>query len=151
MGCGRALHVSASGLASRPRRRARTDSRPAQPPSGESGNAGGEALYAAACASCHGGERAPPYGGIDLALSSAISAPDARNAANTVLMGIRPREGERGPIMPGFADSMTDAQIAALLAYLRASFSHHQPWTETAEIVRNARDTPADAGKRDRP
>jgi mono/diheme cytochrome c family protein len=118
---------------------ARAASRPAQALPSGSGNAGGEAVYAAACATCHGGERAPPYGGIDLALSSAISGPDARNAANTVLMGIRPREGERGPIMPGFADSMTDEQITALLTHLRARFSDRPPWTDTAEIVRNAR------------
>ena len=140
---------------------ARAASRSAQPSQGGSG----EALYAAACAACHAGERAPPYGGIDLALSSAISGPDARNAANTVLMGIRPREGERGPIMPGFAESMTDEQIAALLTYLRARFSNQPPWTDIAETVRNARrsqnallqmspspgNAPADASKRDRP
>ena len=62
----------------------------------------------------------PPYGGINLALSTAISGPDARNAANIVLSGIRPIAGERSPIMPGFADSMSDDQIAALLDYLRA-------------------------------
>jgi mono/diheme cytochrome c family protein len=140
---------------------ARAASRSAQPSQGGSG----EALYAAACAACHAGERAPPYGGIDLALSSAISGPDARNAANTVLMGIRPREGERGPIMPGFADSMTDEQIAALLTYLRTRFSNQPPWTDIAETVRNARrsqnallqmspspaSAPADASKRDKP
>jgi mono/diheme cytochrome c family protein len=136
---------------------------PAAP--GGSGNVRGENLYAAACAACHAGERAPPYGGIDLALSSAISSPDARNAANTVLTGIRPREAERGPIMPGFADSMTDEQIAALLTYLRARFSNQPPWTDIAETVRNARrsqnallqmssspaEAAADTSKRDRP
>jgi mono/diheme cytochrome c family protein len=142
---------------------ARAASRPAQVSPGGSSNAGGEAVYAAACAACHGSDRAPPYGGIDLALSSAISGPDARNAANTVLMGIRPREGERSPIMPGFADSMTDEQIAALLTYLRARFSDQPPWADTAEIVRNARrsqnallqisprNTQADSSKRDMP
>ena len=90
-----------------------------------------------------------------------INRPDARNAANTVLMGIRPREGERGPIMPGFADSMSDEQIAALLAYLRARFSDQPQWANTAEVVRNARHSrnavlqispsPASATKRDKP
>jgi mono/diheme cytochrome c family protein len=140
---------------------ARAASRPEQVSPGERGNAGGEAVYAAACAPCHGGNRAPPYGGIDLALSSALSGPDARNVANIVLTGIRPREGERSPIMPGFADSMTDEQIAALLTYLRARFSDQPPWTDTAEIVRNARrsqnallqisPSPAPANKRDTP
>jgi hypothetical protein len=82
-----------------------------------------------------------PYGGINLALSTAISGPDARNAANIVLSGIRPVEGERSPIMPGFADSMSDDQIAALLDYLRGRFSKQPPWTNTADIVRDARRT----------
>jgi mono/diheme cytochrome c family protein len=143
---------------------ARAASRPAQAPQGGSGDVGG-AVYAAACATCHGGDRAPPYGGIDLALSSAISGPDARNAANIVLSGIRPKEGERSPIMPGFADSMSDEQIAALLSYLRARFSDQPAWTGTADIVRDARrsqnallqispsprNAPTEATKRDKP
>src|SRR6184192_172530 len=60
----------------------RAASRPVQAPQGGSSNAGGEAIYAAACATCHATDRAPPYGGIDLARSSAISSPDARNGAN---------------------------------------------------------------------
>jgi mono/diheme cytochrome c family protein len=132
---------------------ARAASRPVQAPQGGSGSGGGEAVYAAACATCHATDRAPPYGGIDLARSSAISSPDARNAANIVLMGIPPREGERSPIMPGYADSMTDEQIAALLTYLRARFSDQPPWTNIAEIVRNARHSQnvANATQRDKP
>ena len=121
-------------------------------------------LYAAACATCHGSDRGPPYGGINLALSSAFSGPDARNAANIVLSGIRPVAGERSPIMPDFADSMSDDQIASLLDHLRARFN--QPaWTNTLNIVRDARRTqtvflqtqpspgaaPPDATKRDKP
>ena len=74
-------------------------------------NPAGAAIYAAACASCHESGRPLPYGGIDLALSTAISSPDPRNAANIVLSGVRPVEGERSPIMPGFAASMNDEQM----------------------------------------
>ena len=132
-----------------------------QPPRASNVNTGGASLYSAACATCHASDRAPPYGGINLALSSAISGPDARNAANIVLSGLRPTAGERGPIMPGFADSMNDDQIAALLDHVRARFSGQPPWTNTADIVRDARRTqtvflqtsplPADATKRDKP
>ena len=144
---------------------ARAASRPAQAPQSGSGNTGSASVYAAACATCHESDRALPYGGIDLARSSAISSPDARNAANAVLSGIRPVEGQRSPIMPGFADSMTDDQIAALLDYLRTRFSNQPPWMNTAEIVRDARraqtvflqispsprNAPADATQRDKP
>jgi mono/diheme cytochrome c family protein len=128
-------------------------------------NTAGASVYAAACATCHASDRAPPFGGINLALSTNINGPDARNAANIILSGIRPVAGERSPIMPGFADGMSDDQIAALLDYLRARFSRQPPWTNTADIVRESRrtqtallpnssapaTTPADATKRDKP
>jgi mono/diheme cytochrome c family protein len=127
--------------------------------------AAGAAIYQAACATCHETGRRLPYGGINLALSTALSVPDARNAANIVLSGIRPVEGERGPIMPGFAAGMNDAQIAALLDFLRTRFSSQLPWTGLEKTVADARhaqivflqtspgptDTPADASQRDKP
>src|SRR5216683_5658290 len=101
----------------------------------------GAAIYAAACATCHESGRPPPYGGINLGLSSAISGPDPRNLANIVLSGDRPVEGERSPIMPGFAASMNDAQIAVLLNFLRSRFSHQAPWGGVEGIVEDARRT----------
>jgi len=109
-------------------------------------------IYVAACAGCHESGRPPPYGGINLALSTAISGSDPRNLANIVLAGVRPVEGERSPIMPGFAASMSDTQVAALLTYLRARFSKQPAWTDLGNIVAEARrtqtasmETPADA------
>lgn len=102
-------------------------------------NAGGVSIYAAACAACHGANRPPPYAGVNLALSTAISSPDARNAANIVLSGVRPVEGERSPIMPGFASSMNDGQIASLLNYLRSQFSNQPGWTGVEKIVADER------------
>ena len=128
-------------------------------------NAAGASIYAAACATCHETGRPLPYGGINLALSTAISNPDPRNAINIVLSGVRPVEGERSPIMPGFAASMNDDQISALLRYLRARFSTQPEWTGVAKTVADARRTqtvflqtasgphnaPADATQRDKP
>jgi mono/diheme cytochrome c family protein len=101
----------------------------------------GASIYAAACATCHESGRPLPYGGVNLALSTAISSPDPRNAANIVLAGVRPVEGEPSPIMPGFAGSMDDGQIAALLNYLRARFSNQPAWTGVAKTVEDARRT----------
>jgi mono/diheme cytochrome c family protein len=128
-------------------------------------NAQGALIYAAACAGCHETGRALPYGGVNLALSTAINGSDPRNAANIVLSGVRPVEGERSPIMPGFAPSMNDGQIAALLNYLRARFSNQPAWTGVEKTVEDARRTqtvflqtspgphnaPADATQRDKP
>ena len=128
---------------------AQASSGPAQPANG--GTTTGAQIYAAACATCHATDRAPPFGGINLALSTALTSPDARNAANIVLSGIRPTQGERSPIMPGFADSMTDGQIAAVLDYLRARFGNQPPWTNTADIVRDIRRTQTVLLQRDQP
>ena len=128
-------------------------------------NAVGASIYAAACATCHETGRPLPYGGVNLALSTAISSPDPRNAINIVLSGVRPVEGERSPIMPGFAASMNDDQISVLLRYLRARFSNQPEWTGVAKTVADARHTqnvflqtssgphnaPADATQRDKP
>jgi len=128
-------------------------------------NPAGAAIYAAACATCHETGRSPPYGGVNLALSTAIAGPDPRNVANIVLSGVRPVEGERSPIMPGFAASMNDGQISALLNYLRARFSNQPGWTGVEKTVEDARRTqtvllqtsagphnaPADATQRDKP
>ena len=101
----------------------------------------GAAIYASACATCHESGRPPPYGGINLGLSTAISDPDPRNLANIVLSGVRPVEGERSPIMPAFAGSMNDAQIVSLFNYLRSRFSNQPAWTGVEKTVREARGT----------
>ncbi len=112
---------------------------PAMQPS--QANAAGAAIYAAACASCHETDRPLPYGGVNLGLSTAISGPDPRNLANIVLSGVHAVEGERSPIMPGFAASMNDAQIAALLNYLRARFGNQPAWTGVENTIADARRT----------
>ncbi len=76
-----------------------------------------------------------------LALSTAITSPDPRNLANIVLSGVQGIEGERSPIMPGFAASMTDEQVSALLNYLRARFSNQPPWSGVEKTVQDARRT----------
>jgi mono/diheme cytochrome c family protein len=118
--------------------RAEIKSPPVQPALAD---APGASIYAAACATCHDSDRPLPYSGINLRLSTALSAPDPRNAANIILSGIRPVGGERSPIMPGFANSMTDDQISALLNYLRGRFSSQPAWTGVEQIVRDARQT----------
>jgi mono/diheme cytochrome c family protein len=128
-------------------------------------NLAGASIYAAACATCHESGRPPPYGGINLGLSTAIASPDPRNLANIVLSGIRPVEGERSPIMPGFAANISNAQAAALLNFLRARFSSREPWVGVEGAIEDARraqtvflltsvgprNAPTDASQRDKP
>jgi len=99
----------------------------------------GAVIYAGACAGCHEGPRALPYGGIDLMLTSAISGPSADNLVNIVLYGLPAAEAARASIMPGFAGAMSDAQIGALTRYLRVRFSDKGRWTDIAKSVHDAR------------
>ncbi len=99
----------------------------------------GALLYAAACAGCHEGPRAMPYGGIDLALSSGVSGPTAQNLVNVVLYGLPASESARSPIMPGFAATMSDPQLVALATYLRSHFSTDGAWRDVEKIVHDAR------------
>ncbi|WP_063840160.1 cytochrome c [Bradyrhizobium sp. LTSP885] len=141
--------------------------RPAPPPATDTpqANAADAAIYAAACATCHESHRPLPYGGVNLALSTAIASPDPRNLVNIVLSGIGAVEGERSPIMPGFAASIDDTQMVALLNYLRVRFGKQPVWGDLDKTVRDARaaqtvlltashdqrDAPADSLQRGKP
>ncbi len=106
---------------------------------------GGEAIYAAACASCHQSGRPPPLGGLDLHLSTPVSAPGPADLAQIVLNGVPAEPGARGGMMPGFRGVLTDAQVASLLAVLRARFSSAPPWHDLPADIARARasqDTP---------
>ncbi|MGB8633377.1 MAG: cytochrome c [Xanthobacteraceae bacterium] len=99
----------------------------------------GASIYADACASCHEGPRAMPFGGLNLALSSAIAAPNPNNLFNVVLYGLPAAGAARAPIMPGFANTMNDAQLLALARYLRSHFTDKTPWNDMEASLRAAR------------
>jgi len=90
----------------------------------------GALIYVSTCASCHEGPRAMPFGGVNLALSSAIAGPNPNNLFNVVLYGLPAAGVWRAPIMPGFASTMNDARLLALVRYLRAHFSDKGPWND---------------------
>jgi mono/diheme cytochrome c family protein len=109
---------------------------------GEPVRAGGDVgamIYVSACATCHESGRPLPFGGIDLALSTAMQGLNAHNVINVVLAGLPAAEGERSPIMPGFSGVLTDQQVIELVGYLRSRFSDKPQWTDTVKDVRDAR------------
>ncbi|MFZ5677291.1 MAG: c-type cytochrome [Pseudomonadota bacterium] len=99
----------------------------------------GEAIYRSACASCHEGGRPPPFGGLDFRLSTAVHAPDPQNIVNVTLFGLPPADGEASAVMPGFAATLDDRQIADLLSYMRKRFAGGAEWTGVAEMARKTR------------
>lgn len=99
----------------------------------------GAVLYASVCASCHDSGRPVPYGGINLALSTAVSADDPRNLLHVILGGVPPTSGARGPIMPGFSGVFTDQQVASLAQYIRGRFGRKPAWSGLAEQLQQVR------------
>jgi mono/diheme cytochrome c family protein len=112
-----------------------------QPQAAEAHPQGAE-LYAGICATCHETGGHVPFTVTSLGQHTSIYAPDPRNVIHVVLEGVRPPEGTVGAVMPAFADTLSDAQIADIAAYLRARFSRGGEWQNIeAEIARLRRST----------
>ncbi|WP_026352984.1 cytochrome c [Solimonas variicoloris] len=105
-----------------------------------------EPLYAAACASCH-------YNGADgvnplrpeLALGSAVHLDDPTNLIQVILFGLDALDGAPGVVMPAFGRGLSDADVARLAAYLRATRSDRPPWPDLDKKVAQVRATGASA------
>jgi mono/diheme cytochrome c family protein len=88
-------------------------------------------LYTAACTSCHYNSGPVPLPARpELALNSALTLPEPTNFIQVVLKGISNTEGAPGLVMPAYASSLTDAEIARLAAYLRRTRTKLPPWTD---------------------
>jgi mono/diheme cytochrome c family protein len=85
-----------------------------------SGNASGKAVYAGSCAQCHERGRQAEGGALQLALATGLTIPTSRNLAYIIREGIKPQEGERGPWMPAFEDTLNPQELGDLLRYLRS-------------------------------
>jgi mono/diheme cytochrome c family protein len=95
----------------------------------------GARVFQARCAECHrsGGRPVP------LALTSTVNHPDAANVALIVLHGVKPPQGALGRSMPALAAQIPDAEMVALLRFVRARFSREPPWSGLEETVGRAR------------
>jgi mono/diheme cytochrome c family protein len=82
--------------------------------------ANGAAVYAGACGDCHDRGREAEGGALQLPLAIALAIPTPANLIHITRDGIIPREHERYPMMPEFASSLTEEQLADLAVYLRA-------------------------------
>jgi mono/diheme cytochrome c family protein len=68
-----------------------------------------------------------------------VNAPNPQNIINVTLFGLPPADGEASAVMPAFAATLSDQQIADLLAYMRRRFSGKRVWDGVAEMVRKTR------------
>ena len=100
----------------------------------------GAALFASACATCHGaGAPMLAAGRPDLSLGSPLHENDPRDTVQIMLQGLRPPTGPRGPFMPAYGALFNDAQIGALAAYIRARYSDAAAWSDLDKAVAQAR------------
>jgi nicotinate dehydrogenase subunit B len=106
-----------------------------------SASAVGARLYEGACAVCHAVGGAPLFGSRpSLALNSNLHSTIPDNLIEVILHGIAsPASSDLG-YMPAFKDSMSDDQVAELVAYLRQQFAPDKPpWTGLQTAVTQAR------------
>ena len=96
-------------------------------------------LFEGACSGCHApGAPMNVNGRPLLSSTSDLKADDPRNAVQTLLRGIEP-PGEKGPYMPSFSNTVTDRQLAELLAYARARFTNKPAWPDLEAAVGDIR------------
>jgi mono/diheme cytochrome c family protein len=99
-------------------------------------------LYASACMSCHYNRAPTPLAARpELALNSSLSLSEPTNFIQVVLNGAsntetdNNSEGAAGLVMPAYASSLTDAEIARLAAYLRRTRTKLPPWNDLEKKV----------------
>jgi nicotinate dehydrogenase subunit B len=101
----------------------------------------GARFYQGACAVCHEVGGLPLFGSRpSLALNSNLHSAQPDNLIQVILHGIaKPAFSDLG-YMPAFKDSMSDAQIAELVSFLRQQFAPDKPaWTDVASSVNRIR------------
>ena len=96
----------------------------------------GSQVFQSQCSECHklGGKPAP------LGLTTVVNAPDPANLIRVTLYGIQPPpQGVLDRTMPGRAMQISDEDMVALAAFVRARFTRRPAWEGVAEMVREAR------------
>jgi mono/diheme cytochrome c family protein len=101
----------------------------------DTAEARGEATFARVCANCHrsGGQTVP------LALTSTVAGPDPRNVIHIVMNGIAPPSGASDKSMPRFGPTLSDEEIADLIAFVRSRFTDKPAWSDVPARIREAR------------
>ena len=78
----------------------------------------GRAVFHAMCATCHGPDGKPPEAMVARLGVRDLTAPELRARVTPALVETQVRTGSKNKLMPSFAGAITDAQIAAVAAYV---------------------------------
>ena len=104
--------------------------------------AAGRNVYLAVCAGCHGRDgEGKPHVAVPMHGNSSVRQHDPHNLIVGILDGIDAQDFpglERMQEMPGFAGQLSDAELAQLASYLRATWGG-QPADVTADAVKALR------------
>jgi mono/diheme cytochrome c family protein len=104
--------------------------------------AAGRNVYLAVCAGCHGRDgEGKPHVAVPMHGNSTVRQHDPHNLIVAMLDGIGSQDFpglERMQEMPGFAGQLSDAELAQLASYLRATWGG-QPADVTADAVKALR------------
>lgn len=91
----------------------------------------GRDTFARVCANCHRtGTQAAP-----LALTSTVNGPDPSNLLRIIDEGVTPPAASFDRTMPGFRGALSEEDLVALAAFLRAHFSREPAWPDLAARV----------------
>lgn len=100
----------------------------------------GARIYDTACHGCHRGTDDLPWDGLPLSWSIGLTGESPRNLINVILHGIPAAPGgETTPIMPGYAGALDDAQIDALVRWMRANLTNQPPWPDFRKAIAESR------------
>lgn len=93
-------------------------------------------LYVSACIACHYNSGSVPLPARpELSLNGALTSSDPTNFIQAVLKGVGANDGAPGLVMPAYASSMSDQEIARLAAYLRRTRTKYPPWNDLESKV----------------
>ena len=70
---------------------------------------------------------------------TALQSDSARNAVMAILAGLRTPTTDERPLMPAYGETLSDAQIAAVAAYVRARYTDRPPWPDLERTVAKVR------------
>ncbi|MFZ3321023.1 MAG: cytochrome c [Usitatibacter sp.] len=100
----------------------------------------GAKIYDMACRGCHRGADDMPWQGMPLSWSTGLAGEDPRNVINVILHGIpAAANSETTPVMPGYGTALDDAQVEALVTWMRANLTNQPSWSNVREDIAKSR------------
>ena len=102
------------------------------------GHEEGAKVFQARCAQCHNSSG----GTVPLALQTSLQAPTADTVAHAIWAGIRPPTGALGKSMPPLGQQMSEAEMVAVVKFMRARYSTAPAWNGVEKSVQETRASP---------